>query len=329
MSKNILVTGGAGYIGSQTCKTLHQWGFRPIVYDNLSRGHGSTVKWGPLIKGDLSETEKISRALVENKVEAVVHFAAYAYVGESVQKPELYYENNVHGTLSLLQAMQKSGVNKIVFSSTCATYGTPRTDSITEDHLQNPINPYGQTKLMVEKILQDCAPAWGLKSCALRYFNAAGADIDGDLGEMHDPETHLIPLVIMAALEKAPPISIFGDNYPTKDGTCIRDYIHVQDLATAHVQSLNYLFAADEPTFSAFNLGTGQGHSVREVIQGVEQIIGKKVPQLMGSPRTGDPAKLVADAGKAQKILKWKPQYSDLHQILRTAFQWIQSQARP
>ncbi len=324
VSLKILVTGGAGYIGSQTCKALKQNNFEPIAYDNLSRGHSWTVKWGPLVKGDLSETEKLIRTINEYKIQAVVHFAAFAYVGESVKNPEMYYQNNFSGSLSLLKAMQATNLKKIIFSSSCATYGNPNTKTISEDHPQQPINPYGRSKLMVEKVMRDCHKAWGLQTCALRYFNAAGADLDGEIGEAHNPETHLIPLVLAAGMSSSP-ISVFGNDYLTPDGTCIRDYIHVQDLADAHVQALKRILAKDI-NFEAFNLGTGKGYSVQEVIDKTSQILGKKIPQILAERREGDPAILVAKVEKAKTELNWQAKYSDLEQIISSAADWAKKQ---
>ena len=327
MSNKILVTGGAGYIGSHTCKMLKAQGFQPVVYDNLSRGHAWAIQWGPLVKGDLQETERLVRTLQEHQIKAVVHFAALAYVGESVQKPELYYENNFGGSLSLLKAMQKADVKKIVFSSTCATYGNPQTDSLAETHPQNPINPYGQSKLMVEKLLQDAVHAWGLQAVSLRYFNAAGADPDGDIGEAHDPETHLIPLAVQAGLGKLKEILIFGNDYPTPDGTCLRDYIHVNDLASAHILALKKLLA-DEISYDVFNLGTGQGYSVLQIIDQVSELLGFKVVSRFVNRRPGDPAKLVADAKKALDLLGWKAQSSDLKTLIHSAILWEKKQLK-
>ncbi len=316
------MTGGAGYIGSQTCKTLKARGYQPVVYDNLSRGHSWAVKWGPLVKGSLSETERLIRTLQEEKIEAVIHFAAYAYVGESVEKPEMYYENNFGGSLSLLKAMQKVGIKKIVFSSTCASYGVPQTPLITEDHPQNPINPYGRSKLMVEQMLWDCTQAWGLQACALRYFNASGSDLDGEIVESHDPETHLVPLTIMAGLGKIPSVAVFGHDYDTIDGTCIRDYIHVQDLANAHVRALEKM-TGKAAGFEAYNLGTGQGYSVQQIIDKVSEVLGKKVPQTSAQRRPGDPPVLVADVTKAKTILGWQAEHSDLETIIKSATSWL------
>lgn len=325
MSNKILVTGGAGYIGSHTCKMLKAQGYEPVVYDNLGRGHAWAIQWGPLVKGDLHETERLVRTLQEHQIQAVIHFAAFAYVGESVQKPELYYENNFGGTLSLLKAMQKANVKKIVFSSTCATYGNPEEEFLTESHPQNPINPYGQSKLMVEKLLQDAVRAWALQAVALRYFNASGADPAGEIGEAHDPETHLIPLAIQAGLGKLKEISIFGNDYPTPDGTCLRDYIHVNDLASAHICALRQLLD-NKITFDAFNLGTGHGYSVLEVIDKVSAVLGNKVPCHLTGRREGDPPKLVADASRAFKFLGWKAQFSDLETLITSAVAWEKKQ---
>lgn len=319
----IVVTGGAGYIGSHTCKVLAQKKHTPIVIDNLVYGHEESVKWGPLYKEDILNTESLTQILVKEKPDAIIHFAAYAYVGESVTDPLKYYRNNVIGSLSLLNAMKQAGVNKLVFSSTCATYGIPTTVPIHEEHPQNPINPYGQTKLNVEKILIDFGFAYNLKSVALRYFNAAGADKDGEIGEEHDPETHLIPLAIQATLNPNKPLTVMGTDYSTKDGTCIRDYIHVTDLAEAHVLALEYLYKA-ETNFSYFNLGTGQGASVNDVISMVEKVSGKKVRCKHGERRPGDPPVLVADGEKAKSILGWNPKHSSLENIISTAFRWHQ-----
>lgn len=319
---NVLVTGGAGYIGSHTCKQLKKHGLNPIVYDNLSRGHKKFVQWGPLIEGDILDTEKVKKTLVEHQIQAVLHFAAFAYVGESVENPSLYYKNNVHGTLSLLEAMLKSNVKKFVFSSTCATYGVPEKVPLIEDMPQSPINPYGQTKLMIEKILKDYGPAYGLKSVCLRYFNAAGADQEGMIGECHEPETHLIPLAIEAALHNKT-MKIFGNDYPTPDGTCLRDYIHVTDLAEAHVLALKYLDKA-EKEFNYFNLGNGKGFSVQEIIKAVEDVSAKKVNAEIYPRRAGDPAALVSDSAKAKRHLQWEPKITDIKEIIRTAYNWHQ-----
>lgn len=320
----VLVTGGAGYVGSQTCKALKEAGHTPVVLDNLVYGHEWAVQWGPLYKLHLSETDKVTQLLGDEKIEAVLHFAAFAYVGESVKDPLKYYENNFAGTISLLRALQKAQVQKMVFSSTCATYGVPRVVPITESSVQMPINPYGQSKLMIEKVLQDLANIHALKSVALRYFNAAGADPDGEIGEDHNPETHLIPLALAAAYLPDQSLTVFGTDYPTADGTCVRDYIHVSDLARAHVAALKYL--SREPhtfTFDAFNLGTGVGQSVKAVIDGVEKVTGQKVKVKYGPRRDGDPAELVASPGRALEALGWRTERSSLEEILRDADRWF------
>ena len=316
----VLVTGGAGYIGSHTAKALARVGFEPVVFDNLSTGHRWAVKWGPLVEADLANKTAIEEALRTYRVEAVIHFAANAYVGESMQNPRKYFRNNVVNTLNLLEAMQDVGVQHIVFSSTCATYGIPERLPIPEDHPQRPVNPYGESKLFVERVLHWYGEIYGFRWVALRYFNAAGADPEGDLGELHDPETHLIPLVIQAALGQRPYVEIYGTDYPTPDGTAVRDYIHVTDLAEAHVLALRYLLEGGEST--ALNLGTGQGHSVREVIAAVERVGGREVSVREGPRRPGDPPVLVADATKANAVLGWRPKYGGLDGIVATAWRW-------
>lgn len=319
----ILVTGGAGYIGSHAVRRLKKAGYTPIVLDNLVFGHREFVDPTELVVGDLSNIALLNKVFSENKIDAVIHFAAYAYVGESVQNPSKYYHNNVGCTLSLLDAMVAHNVKKFVFSSTCATYGEPVTIPITESHPQSPINPYGQTKLMVEKILHDYDTAYELKSICLRYFNAAGADPEGGIGEDHTPETHLIPLVLDAAAGIRPSITVFGQDYPTADGTCIRDYIHVTDLADAHVLALQYINKKKQSEF--FNLGNGSGFSVNQVITAAEKITARTIPVIRGERRAGDPAVLIGSSDKANKILGWQPKFNDLHQILSTAWQWHQS----
>ena len=320
MSQAVLVTGGAGYIGSHACKALAGAGFQPVVFDNLSRGHREAVRWGPLVEGDLADRQRLCAALIEHKVEAVMHFAAYAYVGESVTDPALYYRNNLGGTLSLLEAMREAGIGEIVFSSTCATYGIPDGVPIREDAPQRPVNPYGETKLAIERALHWYAAAYGLRSVSLRYFNAAGADPEGEIGEHHEPETHLVPLVLQAALGQRPHIEIYGTDYPTSDGTAIRDYVHVCDLAIAHLRALERLRGGGGS--AAVNLGTGQGHSVREVIAAAELASGRKVPARAAPRRPGDPPALVADPSLAGEILGWHPQHSDLDTIIRTSLAW-------
>jgi UDP-arabinose 4-epimerase len=320
MSEAVLVTGGAGYIGSHACKTLARAGYRPVVFDDISRGHREAVRWGPLVEGELADRTKLVAALERHRVSAVMHFAAYAYVGESVTDPSMYYRNNLVGTLSLLEAMREAGVGKIVFSSTCATYGTPASVPIDETAPQAPINPYGETKLAIERALHWYGQAYGLRWTSLRYFNAAGADPDGEIGEWHDPETHLVPLVLQAALGKRPHIDIYGTDYPTPDGTAIRDYIHVQDLAEAHLRALEHLAAGRQS--AALNLGTGRGHSVREVIRVAEAVSGRHIPCRETARRPGDPPALVADPGRAAELLGWYARLSDLDTIIRTALTW-------
>ena len=325
MTDNILVTGGAGYIGSHTAKALSQAGYMPVTVDNLSRGNAWAVKWGPLEQADLADREALSAIFRRWQPKAVLHFAAHAYVGESVSDPFLYYRNNVAGTLSLLEAMREAGCDKIVFSSTCATYGTPDSNPITEDMAQEPVNPYGASKLMVERILSDANHAYGLRSVILRYFNASGADPEGEIGEAHDPETHLIPLALEAAAGTGPALKVFGNDYDTPDGTCIRDYIHVADLASAHVSALDFLRAGGDSC--QINLGNGNGFSVLEVIRTIEQVTGRKVPFEFAPRRPGDPPVLVADAQRARELLNWHPQYAALDDQVRHAWQWLCRQA--
>ncbi len=321
----VLVTGGAGYIGSHTVLALQQAGYTVIVLDNLVYGHrdiAESVLKVTLIEGDTNDRALLDRLFTEYDIAAVMHFAAYAYVGESVNDPAKYYRNNVVGTLTLLEAMVAHNVKKFVFSSTCASYGVPKTIPIPEDHPQAPINPYGMSKLMVEHILADFDRAYDFKAVRFRYFNAAGADPQGRLGEDHNPETHLIPLVLMAALGKRPSISIFGTDYPTPDGTCIRDYIHVSDLADAHVQGLEYLLKGGDSQI--FNLGNGNGFSVKEVIDTARQVTGREIVAVECDRREGDPPALVGSSDRARKILGWNPKYSDITEIIRHAWQWHQ-----
>jgi UDP-arabinose 4-epimerase len=319
-NRNVLVTGGAGYIGSHACKALAAAGFVPITYDNLSSGHDWAVRWGPLEQGDILDQARLNEVFKDYQPSAVLHFAAHAYVGESVEDPAKYYRNNVAGSLSLLEAMREHGVGQIVFSSTCATYGVPQTIPIPDDHPQNPINPYGASKLMIERMLADFGAAYGLRSIALRYFNAAGADPDGEIGEDHDPETHLIPLVLEAAAGKRPSITIYGTDYDTPDGTCIRDYVHVTDLAQAHVLALKLLESGAEP--AVYNLGIGIGFSVREVIRTALAITGRSIPAVEGPRRPGDPSRLVAEATRARNELGWEPQHCKLPTMIATAWHW-------
>ena len=317
-SKTVLVTGGAGYVGAHASKALYRAGYMPVVYDNLVYGHREAVKWGPLVEGDVHDAARLADTLAAHKPSAVMHFAAYAYVGESVENPLKYYNNNVGGTLSLLGAMRDAGIDKLVFSSTCATYGVPETPLLAESHPQKPINPYGESKWMIERVLAGLAAAGQMNYVALRYFNAAGADPDGEIGEDHDPETHLIPRAIAAA-HGGPALKIFGGDFPTPDGTAIRDYIHVNDLATAHVKALEHLVAGKSS--DVFNLGTGHGHSVREVVDAL-RALGLDPKTEKAPRRAGDPPQLVADATKAGAVFGWKPAMSDLATILKTAVAW-------
>ncbi len=316
----ILVTGGAGYIGSHTAKELTRAGYRVVVYDNLSRGHRWAVKWGPLEEGDLLDTGRLRKVLEEHQVDAVLHFAAFAEVGESMREPERYFRNNVVGSLSLLEAMNLAGVRRIVFSSTCALYGVPETVPITEDVPKAPANPYGETKLMVEQMLRWEGVCRGLQWMALRYFNAAGGDADGETGESHSPESHLIPSLLEAALGRRPACPIFGSDYPTPDGTCIRDYIHVTDLADAHVRALRHLEAGGASM--PLNLGTGDGYSVNQILDAAEKVIGKPIPIERQGRRPGDPPRLVAAPQRAFATLGWKPSHSSIENILETAWRW-------
>ena len=313
----ILVTGGAGYIGSHTVHLLRQRGYEVTVVDDLSRGHAHNVESGAFVKMNLLQTDDLAALLQREKFEAVIHFAAYIAVGESTQKPELYFTNNVSGTVSLLTAMERADVKRIVFSSTAAVYGTPERVPILEDFPYAPLSPYGESKIMVEKILGWLDQYKGVRSICLRYFNACGAEPDSELGEEHDPETHLIPLLLQA-VETGKPMTIFGEDYPTPDGTCVRDYVHVSDLAQAHILAVESLLHGGPS--NKFNVGTGVGKSVREVIDAVESITGKKVPYTMGPRRAGDPAELVADSSKLQTTLGWKPRYTELRDIVQTAY---------
>ena len=322
MVGTVLVTGGAGYVGAHGCKALAAAGYEPIVFDNLVYGHEQAVRWGPLERGDIADRSRLDEVFRRYQPSAVMHFAAYAYVGESVTDPGKYYRNNVGGTLSLIEAMLAHGVDKLVFSSTCATYGEPETVPITEDEPQTPINPYGKSKLVVEQMLADFESAHGLRSAMLRYFNAAGASPDGEIGEAHDPETHLIPLALDAVAGRGPALTVFGDDYPTPDGTCIRDYIHVGDLADAHVRALDHL--TEGAATRAWNLGTGSGVSNREILDAVARVTGKAVPLRFGPRRPGDPPVLVSDASLARKELGWEPRSSGIETIIATAWAWHQ-----
>jgi UDP-glucose 4-epimerase len=321
----ILVTGGAGYIGSHTVKALSKRGFQVIILDNLVYGHRDLVEkylQAELIVGDIHDQKLLAHLFSSHHISAVIHFAAYAYVGESVVEPARYYQNNLVGTIALLDSMREYGINNLVFSSTCATYGIPSYIPIDENHFQNPINPYGASKLMIEHILKDYDLAYGLKSIVFRYFNAAGADPDGLLGEDHNPETHLIPLVLQAASGQRSSISIFGTDYDTPDGTCIRDYIHVSDLAEAHVLGLEYLW--ENQVNQVFNLGNGSGFSVKEVIDTAKQVTNKEILITECPRRGGDPAVLIGSASKAKEILGWQPKYPELKVIIKHAWDWHQ-----
>lgn len=326
IKNKILVTGGAGYIGSHTCKALSNAGYSPVVYDNLSNGHEDFAQWGDFIRGDLKDREALDTAFSVHSPSAVIHFAAFAYVGESVDDPLKYYVNNVSGTLSLLDAMRKHSVNTIIFSSTCATYGIPDEIPISEKEKQKPINPYGKSKLMIEEIIEDCRCAYGLDYVSLRYFNAAGSDPDLDIGEDHSPEPHLIPRVIMAATGAIGELTVYGNDYDTHDGTCIRDYIHVSDLADAHVKSLKYLEAGGKS--DAFNLGSGCGASVDEIIRCVDRIAGAKTNYRIDTRRPGDPAVLIANYDKARLVLGWEPGNSSIDNIIETAWKWYNKRFR-
>lgn len=316
----ILVVGGAGYIGSHSVKQLVNEGYDVVVFDNLSTGHREFVKWGvPFVLGDLNDQTQLRLLFSNFPIQAVVHFAAHAYVGESVTDPQKYYINNVANTLNLLEIMREFKVERFVFSSTCATYGIPEELPIKETHKQLPINPYGRTKQVVEQILSDYERAYGLNYVVLRYFNAAGADLESEIGEWHEPETHLIPLVLDVALGKRENVTIFGTDYDTKDGTCIRDYIHVSDLADAHIRSLKYLETKQKS--NVFNLGNGEGYSVQEIISTAEQVTGKKIATVKGSRRPGDPAVLIGSSEKAEAVLGWESKY-DLYTIVESAWNW-------
>jgi len=324
--KHILVTGGAGYIGSHTCKALARADYLPVVYDNLVYGHEWAVKWGPLEKGDIADRARLDEVIIKYRPVAIIHFAAYTYVEESVTDPGKYYRNNVIGSLTILEAMRDHGIDKIIFSSTCATYGMPKSIPIRENHPQSPINPYGASKLMIERMLKDFEIAHDIRSIALRYFNAAGADPDSEIGEDHNPETHLIPLVLDTAAGKLPEITVFGNNYDTPDGTCIRDYIHVADLAEAHLLSLKAL-EQGMPS-AAYNLGNGQGFSVKDVIDKASMVTDRKIKTIIGQRRAGDPARLVGDSRKISKELGWKPQYNNLEAIIETAWRWTKPEQK-
>jgi UDP-glucose 4-epimerase len=321
----ILVTGGAGYIGSHAVLALKQAGYEVVIFDNLEYGHKElvdSVLGVELFVGDTRDRASLDKVFATHKIDAVMHFAAYIAVGESVEKPAMYYENNVVGTLNLLEAMRAANIHKLVFSSTCAVYGVPETTPIVEDCPFAPISPYATSKLMVENILSDFDTAYGFKSVRFRYFNASGADPSGRLGEDHTPETHLVPLVLFAAMGKREHISVYGTDYPTPDGTCVRDYIHVQDLAAAHVLGLGYLLAGGDS--QVFNLGNGNGYSVKEVIETAKQVTGKEIKVVYGDRRAGDPSILVGSSDRVRKVLGWNPEFPKLEDIIAHAWQWHQ-----
>lgn len=322
MGQTILVTGGAGYIGSHACKALAAAGYVPVTYDNLEYGHEWAVKWGPLERGDLKDGARLDEVLARYRPAGVIHFAAYAYVGESVENPARYYRNNVAGSLNLLEAMHGASVDCLVFSSTCAIYGIPGIIPVPEDHPKAPVNPYGATKFMVERMLNDFRDAYGLRSYALRYFNAAGADPDAEIGEVHEPETHLIPLVLDVAAGRRNRIQVYGNDYETPDGSCIRDYIHVTDLAEAYVRALGKLLGGNPG--GALNLGTGEGHSVLEVIDTTRAVTGRDIKVEMPPRRPGDPPQLVAGLGRASKDIGWKPARPSLRVQIEDAWRWHQ-----
>ena len=316
----VLVTGGAGYVGSHACKALAAAGHLPITYDNLRTGHAWAVRWGPFEPGDINDAAQLADAFRRHRPDAVMHFAALAYVGESTVSPDLYYRTNVAGTIGLLDAMRAHDVRRMVFSSTCATYGEPERQPIAETAPQQPVSPYGRSKLMVEHILADHCAAFPLAATALRYFNAAGADPDGELGEEHDPEPHLIPIVLQTALGLRGHVEVYGDDYPTPDGTCVRDYVHVTDLAAAHVAALE---RGGEGDFRAYNLGTGEGASVRAVIEAARRVTGRAIAVRTGSRRQGDAVVLVADASRAKAALGWTPRRSSLDEVIESAWRWV------
>ena len=316
----ILVTGGAGYVGSHSCKALAAAGFLPVSFDNLSTGHRWAVQWGPLEKGDLDDIDAVRQALRRHRIEAVMHFAASSNVGDSMRRPGFYYRNNVGGTLNLLEAMIDCGIKKLVLSSSCATYGRPQNTPIPEGHPQSPMSPYGETKFAAERMLRWWDEVHGLRFVALRYFNAAGADAECRIGEAHDPETHLIPLAIATVLGQRPHLVIHGTDYPTADGTAVRDYVHVSDLAEAHLAALRHLLGGRHSL--SCNLGTGRGHSVRQVIAAVERVARRRLPVIEGPRRPGDPPELVAFAQLANQVLDWKPEITDLERIVSTALRW-------
>jgi UDP-glucose 4-epimerase len=325
-NETILVVGGAGYIGSHMAKDLLETGHKVVILDDLSTGHRDLILGGSFIEGSLGDAALLDRIFSKNRIDAVMHFAAFALVGESVEQPLKYYQNNVSATTELLSAMVRHDVKRFIFSSTAAVYGEPVEIPITEDHPKNPTNPYGASKIAVERMLKDCDSAYGLKTISLRYFNASGAHESGQIGEKHQPETHLIPLILKVATNENKNIMIFGTDYPTLDGTCVRDYIHVSDLAQAHLLSLNALMAEGES--AVYNLGNSRGYSVREVIELARKMTGHPIPVVETDRRPGDPATLIASSDKIKRELGWKPQYEDLEKIIQTAWRWHQKEAK-
>ncbi len=316
----IFVTGGAGYVGSHCCKQFAEGGWKVVVYDNLRRGWADAVQWGDLVEGDILDQERLQSAVAQAKPDVIAHFAALAYVGESVTNPDIYYETNVVGSLNVLNAMRGAGVDKLILSSSCATYGVPKQMPISETHPQAPINPYGWSKLMMERMAIDYAAAYGMNYVILRYFNAAGASGDGDIGERHEPETHVVPLAMQGALSSDYEFTIFGDDFETRDGTCLRDYIHVSDLAQAHAAAAAYLLR--QGSSEILNLGTGRGTTVGEIADAVEEVAGKPLARHIGPRRPGDPGSLVASYEKARTLLGWEPRESSIEQIVRSAWAW-------
>ena len=314
--RRIFVTGGAGYIGSHTCKLLAASGFEPIVFDNLATGHRDAVRWGPLVEGDILDTDHLASALIDHAPDAIIHFAASAYVGESVEDPGKYYRNNVSGSLSVLEACRRAGISSVIFSSSCATYGLPDQLPIKETTPQQPINPYGRSKAMGERMLEDYAAAYGLRYVSLRYFNACGADPDGELSERHEPETHLIPNALLSASGKLPYLPVFGDDYDTADGTCLRDYVHVTDLARAHALAVEYLHKGGSNL--AVNIGSGRATSIREIVAAIHRVTERSVPIVIKPRRPGDPPALFADASLARERLGFSAVMSDIDTIIRT-----------
>ena len=328
MSANpvVLVTGGAGYIGSHTCKALSRAGYQPVVYDNLSRGHREAVRWGPLEVGDIHDAARLAAVIARYRPASVLHFAAFAYVGESIEQPQMYYHNNVAGSLSLLEVLRAAGVPRIVFSSSCATYGSTQASRLCETDLQQPLSPYGFTKLAVEQMLRDYHRAYGLGAVILRYFNAGGADPEGEIGEDHDPEPHVLPSLLLTAAGKRESFRILGEDYDTPDGSCVRDYIHVTDLAHAHVLALRKL--ERDPGLHDYNLGNGNGYSVRQLVDAARKVTGIDFPVLVAPRRAGDPARAVGSSAKAQRELGWAPQYPELEQMLGHAWAWMRRESR-